>query len=66
MNKNFDLALENALKNEFCWLDEFENLYSDYKFSPQFESSMKTIIPKAEYTYVSVGKKESARPFWQH
>lgn len=57
MNKNFDLALENALKNEFCWLDEFENLYSDYKFSPQFESSMKTIIPKAEYTYVSVGKK---------
>ena len=57
MNKNFDLALGNAFKDEFFWLDEFENPYSGYKFSPQFESTMKMIIPKAEYTYVSVGKR---------
>lgn len=57
MNKNFNTALENALASEFSWLDKFENPYSEYQFSAQFESSMKTIIPKAEFTYVSVGKK---------
>ena len=57
MNKNLNAALENALTSEFRWLDEFVNPYSEYQFSTQFESSMKTIIPKAEFTYVSVGKK---------
>lgn len=57
MNKNFNSALEMALTNEFSWLDDLENPYSEYQFSSQFESSMKTIIPKAEFAYVSVGKK---------
>lgn len=56
MNKNFDIALENAFEKEFSWLDAFENPYANYEFSSQFESSMKTIIPKAEFTYVSIGK----------
>ncbi|MBR3785946.1 MAG: DUF4367 domain-containing protein [Firmicutes bacterium] len=57
MNKNFDSALENAFDKEFSWLDAFENPYASYKFSSQFESSMNTIIPKAEFTYVSIGKR---------
>lgn len=57
MNKNFDIALESALTSEFSWLDDFENPYSEYQFSAQFESNMKTIIQKAEFTYVSVGKR---------
>lgn len=57
MNNNFDSALENAFKKEFAWLDVFENPTAKYEFSSQFESSMKTIIPKAEFTYVSIGKR---------
>lgn len=57
MNNNFNIALENALTSEFSWLDDFENPYSEYQFSPQFESSMKTIIPKSEFTYISIGMK---------
>lgn len=57
MNNNFNTALENALTSEFSWLNDFENPYSEYQFSAQFESDMKTIIPKAEFTYVSVGKR---------
>jgi len=57
MNKNFDIALEYALVKEFLWLDNFENPYTNYEFSSQFESNMKTIIPKAEFTYVSIGKQ---------
>lgn len=57
MSHNLHTALENALTSEFSWLDDFENPYSEYQFSAQFESNMKTIIPKAEFTYVCVGKK---------
>lgn len=57
MNNNFNTALENALTSEFSWLDDFENPYSEYQFSAQFESNMKIIIPKSEFVYVSVGKK---------
>ena len=57
MSKNFDTALELALKHEFSWLDHFENPYADYEFSSHFENSIKEIIPKAEFTYISVGKR---------
>lgn len=57
MNTNFNIALESALISEFSWLDYLENPYSEYQFSAQFESNMKTIIPKSEFSYVSVGKK---------
>ena len=56
MNKNFNTSLESALKNEISWLDDFINPYADYQFSSQFKSNMKTIIPKADFTYISVGK----------
>ncbi|MDD6042861.1 MAG: DUF4367 domain-containing protein [Eubacteriaceae bacterium] len=57
MNNNFDVALKHALTNEFCWLDDFENPYAEYAFSPQFETSMNAIILKAENNYISVGKR---------
>jgi hypothetical protein len=57
MNKNFNTALEKAFNKEFSWLDHFENPYSTYGFSSQFESNIKSIIPKSAFTYVSVGKK---------
>lgn len=57
MSKNFDTALELALKHEFSWLDHFENPYADYEFSSHFENSIKEIFPKAEFTYISVGKR---------
>lgn len=57
MNKNFDTALELALKHECSWLDDFENPYSNYEFSPRFENNIKEIIPKVEFTYISIGKK---------
>ena len=57
MNHNFHTALENAMTSEFSWLDDLENPYSEYQFSAQFESNMKAIVPKVEFSYVSVGKK---------
>ena len=57
MNKNFDTALENAFEKEFSWLDAFENPYANYEFTLRFEANMKAIIPKAEFTYVSIGKR---------
>ena len=57
MSNNFDRALSQAFKNEFSWLDDFENPYAGYKFSSQFEQNIKAIIPKAEFTYVSVGNR---------
>ena len=57
MNKNFDTTLAQAFEEEFSWLDDFENPYANYAFSSQFESNMQTIIPKAEFTYVSIGKQ---------
>lgn len=57
MSKNFENAMENAIKKEFSWLDKFENPYLEYKFSQNFEYNMRKIIPKAEFTYVSVGNK---------
>ena len=57
MNKNFDTALEKAFEKEFCWLDSFENPYANYEFTSQFEANMKAIIPKSEFTYVSIGKR---------
>ena len=57
MNHNFHTALANAMTSEFSWLDDFENPYSEYQFSAQFESNMKAIVPKVEFSYVSVGKK---------
>lgn len=57
MNKNFDSALKNAFEQEFCWLDDFDNPYSKHEFSSQFESKMRAIIPKAEFAYVSIGKR---------
>lgn len=57
MNKNFNSALEIALTSEFSWLDDFKNPYSEHQFSSQFESNMKAIIPKSEFTYVSAGRR---------
>lgn len=57
MNKNFDAALSQALEKEFSWLDDFENPYANYEFSSQFESKMRSIILKSEYSYVSVGQR---------
>ena len=57
MNKNFDLALENAFDKEFSWLDDFDNPYKDYQFSMYFESNMERIISTPECTYVSIGRK---------
>jgi len=57
MKNNFDIALENALEKEFCRLDNFENPFYNYGFTPQFEENMGKIIPKAEFTYISIGRK---------
>lgn len=57
MNKNFDAALSQALEKEFSWLDDFENPYANYEFSSQFESKMRSIILKSEFSYVSVGQR---------
>ncbi len=57
MNKNFDAALSQAFEKEFSWLDDFENPYADYEFSSQFESKMRSIILKSEFSYVSVGQR---------
>lgn len=57
MSKIFEIAMENAMEKEFSWLDKFENPYSEYNFSQNFEYNMSKIIPKAEFTYVSVGNK---------
>ena len=61
MNKNFDTALKKALEKEFEMLDDFENHYSRHDFSSQFESKIKTIIPKAELAYVSIGRMRIRR-----
>lgn len=57
MKKNFDAALSQAFEKEFSWLDDFENPYADYEFSSQFESKMRSIILKSEFSYVSVGQR---------
>lgn len=55
MSKNFNTALKQALYTEFSWLDNFENPYSDYTFSNEFEDKMQEIFKQSEYTYISVG-----------
>lgn len=63
MKNNFDSAVENTLTNEFSWLDSFENPYSDYVFSSKFENNIKKILPKAEFNYVSLGKRRVRKLF---
>lgn len=57
MKSNFDNAVESALTNEFSWLDDLKNPYSNYVFSSGFEKNMEKIIPKAEYRYVNIGNR---------
>ena len=57
MKKNFDAALSQAFEKVFSWLDDFESPYADYEFSSQFESKMRSIILKSEFSYVSVGQR---------
>ena len=56
MNNNLKIALEKALENEFSYMDDLDNPYTEYEFSPQFEKKIKKITPKAEFTYVNVGR----------
>ncbi len=57
MNKNLDISLKCALEKEFSWINDFENPYAGYAFSSQFKSNMESIIPRAGFTYVSIGNK---------
>ena len=57
MKMNFDAALSQAFEKEFSWLDDFENPNADYELSSQFESKMRSIILKSEFSYVSVGQR---------
>ncbi|MBP3385101.1 MAG: DUF4367 domain-containing protein [Firmicutes bacterium] len=57
MSKNLQKALSEALTIEFNWVNDFENPHEEYQFSKSFESNMKGICKKAEYSYVTVGSK---------
>lgn len=57
MKSNFDAALEKALAKEFGWLDGFENPRDEYGFTARFEDNMRKIASKAEFAYISVGRK---------
>lgn len=54
MNNNFNTALEQALCDEFDWLDSFDNPYKNYVFSESFENNMKGILGQSEYAYFNI------------
>lgn len=57
MNENLQKALSEAMHKEFSWINDFDNLYEEYEFSPEFESNMQDICKKADYSYVTIGSK---------
>lgn len=57
MDKNFNMALNDALEKEFAWLEDFNNPDEEYTFSKSFEENMNKIFNMLEYTYVSVGRR---------
>lgn len=56
-NDHLQKAFSEALNKEFYWINDFENPYKDYTFSPKFKANMKNICKKAEYTYFTLGNK---------
>ena len=57
MNENLQKALLEAMHKEFSWINDFDNPYEEYEFSPKFESNMHDICKKADYSYITVGSK---------
>lgn len=57
MTDNFNKALTYSLEKEFAWLEGFDNPDENHIFSEQFETNMRKIFAKSEYTYVSVGRR---------
>ena len=52
MSNNLNLALNQALNDEFCWLDSFENPDADYLFSDEFENKMQNLCNPPQNDYL--------------
>ena len=61
MSKNFDIAIRDAYKQDFLWLNDFQNPYVENEFSSQFETHMKDIVSKAENKFTLVHNKRRMR-----
>lgn len=63
MNRQYDDAIRHAFDEEFAWLDDFKNPYENHIFSDGFEAQIKQIARRADYRYVSIGRRRIRRLF---
>lgn len=63
MNRQYDDAIRHAFDEEFAWLDDFKNPYENHIFSDGFEAQIKQIARRADYRYVSIGRRRVRRLF---
>lgn len=63
MNRQYDDAIRHAFDEEFAWLDDFKNPYENHIFSVGFEAQIKQIARRADYRYVSIGRRRIRRLF---